>query len=117
MLTVLPQLPLPEVSAWPGEQGLLIAYNGYPAFPESEGSSGQASEIPDLWALSRQGPENNVKAMSSLDRMPGSEQDFQAFYCGSSPVPGAPATSLVLSPSPRNQELKARVYGCTGSLN
>lgn len=98
-----------------GSKAYSTPYRGYhgTAFPESEGCFGQAAEIPDLWALSRQGPENNVRAMSSLDRMPGSKQGFQAFYCGSSPVPRALATSLILNPSPRSPRPKC---GYTGSL-
>lgn len=101
--------PLPAVSAGQGEQRPFTPYHGYQgtAFPESEGCAGQAAEIPDLWALGRLGPENNVRAMSSLDRMPGSKQGFQAFCCGSSPRPGAPATSLILNIGFRSPRAKS----------
>jgi hypothetical protein len=87
------QKPLPGQ----GIRDLLTPCRGYQgtAFPESEGCFGQAAEIPVLWALDRQGPENNVRAMSSLDRMLGSKQGFQAFYCGSSPMPRAPEHRLL----------------------
>lgn len=57
-------------------------------------------EIPDVWALTWEGPENNVGALVA-GRMLCGQRGLQARCPGSSPQPGTPAAGLTLNPGRR----------------
>lgn len=66
-------------------------------------------EIPNVWALAWEGPENNVGAWVS-GRTLCDPRGFQACCCSSSPLPGAPAAGVTLNPGPGGA-------GCRGATS
>ena len=99
MLTVLP-LPFPAVPA----QGEGLSPCPRPPrgkfLRKVKAVLARPPEIPDVWALTWEGPENNVGALVA-GRMLCGQRDLQARCPGSSPRPGTPAAGLTLNPGRR----------------